>query len=864
MVETTRETSKHVKGSKHNELKLEAEIEEVLELLEDLVFYLDPANHSVIKGHLAETPAAKTKEMEIVETIIATSTVIERNAGKGIWVQQAADAFDDAVDELVEFLTEKVGTLDPKEKLVFGTCCTDFQESAESVAEAVYALSNNPTSKALLDDVDAAIEDLLASVEDLQKYQPKVVGPTPPGTPKQTRPTRPVSSPPPTHTVSAPPSPTATPLSPRPALPPRGTGTNKTTPQLPATPQVTPKLIIETPKPGDVGTGGGAFKVRAPSGAPTPASTPSKKVDVKTPTGSPKQGGFVNEVLVRPKSETHEKSPTSQRVSNPPNSNFKVRSPSNQNQPPSDFSREALPVTKGTDMPSVKRSASARFSLRANDVRVKRLTSVRPPTSARALSVQIKVGPSGDHSVAGDLIRTRSTECTFTPVVRPLTEKPTPQQLSLSKNEKQLRRRTQLYAVAEERLFFSLPDQPIDKKSKRNTVAVVMSKSAPEDSPLSPGRPQAAPPPRPTALTPIASSPPVPGIERPRARVALAPPQVVTPKKVAPAVVQKDDSPSDEDFSSDEDDAVLAAQRAEFAALFGADIQSMVDDKIDEEFWDLFEKMEDIVEKCVAKAKEGSHAVLFLNSTFKNLSSQLIKKLLQQAYELDWCVLLQEERYYIIESLEDFIKIFTEKTKLLSKDPKNEDLIEKVEELFDDFESIMNELTQHKEHEVKKRKERKAKQNSKAEAKPPTVVPKVETLPTTKLAPTNSTRPARDTLKPSRLNLTLVEPVQDSAGKWVYEVKVLTDLPQFTNTQFSVRRKFGQFKALFQRISDHNDLGLWFAFPAKNSDKSTRYTTLKQFLGLIMSDSDLQGNKMILEFLDPSNPFNFKKLTLTR
>lgn len=91
--------------------------------------------------------------------------------------------------------------------------------------------------------------------------------------------------------------------------------------------------------------------------------------------------------------------------------------------------------------------------------------------------------------------------------------------------------------MAEERLFFSLPDQPIDKKSKRNTVAVVMSKSAPEDSPLSPGRPQAAPPPRPTALTPIASSPPVPGIERPRARVALAPPQVVTPKKVAPAVV---------------------------------------------------------------------------------------------------------------------------------------------------------------------------------------------------------------------------------------------------------------------------------------------------------------------------------------
>lgn len=117
MVETTRETSKRValppptlfttkldvKGSKHNELKLEAEIEEVLELLEDLVFYLDPANHSVIKGHLAETPAAKTKEMEIVETIIATSTVIERNAGKGIWVQQAADAFDGNKKKKFEF-----------------------------------------------------------------------------------------------------------------------------------------------------------------------------------------------------------------------------------------------------------------------------------------------------------------------------------------------------------------------------------------------------------------------------------------------------------------------------------------------------------------------------------------------------------------------------------------------------------------------------------------------------------------------------------------------------------------------------------------------------------------------------------------
>lgn len=89
--------------------------------------------------------------------------------------------------------------------------------------------------------------------------------------------------------------------------------------------------------------------------------------------------------------------------------------------------------------------------------------------------------------------------------------------------------------------------------------------------------------------------------------------------------------------------------------------------------------MEDIVEKCVAKAKEGSHAVLFLNSTFKNLSSQLIKKLLQQAYELDWCVLLQEERYYIIESLEDFIKIFTEKTKrkflLFSHNPTSTPLL---------------------------------------------------------------------------------------------------------------------------------------------------------------------------------------------
>lgn len=45
----------------------------------------------------------------------------------------------------------------------------------------------------------------------------------------------------------------------------------------------------------------------------------------------------------------------------------------------------------------------------------------------------------------------------------------------------------------------------------------------------------------------------------------------------------------DEDWS-DDDDEIMAQQRAEFAKLFGASVQSLVDSKADEEFFNSVDK----------------------------------------------------------------------------------------------------------------------------------------------------------------------------------------------------------------------------------------------------------------------------------
>lgn len=45
-----------------------------------------------------------------------------------------------------------------------------------------------------------------------------------------------------------------------------------------------------------------------------------------------------------------------------------------------------------------------------------------------------------------------------------------------------------------------------------------------------------------------------------------------------------------EDSMDDSDDEALAAQRAEFAAMFGMSLETMVQSKADEEFWSTLEK----------------------------------------------------------------------------------------------------------------------------------------------------------------------------------------------------------------------------------------------------------------------------------
>ena len=42
----------------------------------------------------------------------------------------------------------------------------------------------------------------------------------------------------------------------------------------------------------------------------------------------------------------------------------------------------------------------------------------------------------------------------------------------------------------------------------------------------------------------------------------------------------------------------MAAQRAEFAKLFGSSVEKMVEDKDDNEFWNCTDRMETLIGKC--------------------------------------------------------------------------------------------------------------------------------------------------------------------------------------------------------------------------------------------------------------------------
>lgn len=88
----------------------------------------------------------------------------------------------------------------------------------------------------------------------------------------------------------------------------------------------------------------------------------------------------------------------------------------------------------------------------------------------------------------------------------------------------------------------------------------------------------------------------------------------------------------DEDVSMDEeDDEFFAQQREEYAKLFGLSISDMVNQKQDEEFFGLLERLEDLCDKLDGATLKGSHAAPFLCDTLVKVGQELAAKMREQA-----------------------------------------------------------------------------------------------------------------------------------------------------------------------------------------------------------------------------------------
>lgn len=89
-----------------------------------------------------------------------------------------------------------------------------------------------------------------------------------------------------------------------------------------------------------------------------------------------------------------------------------------------------------------------------------------------------------------------------------------------------------------------------------------------------------------------------------------------------------DDSGSDFD---EDDEEFLAQQREEYAKLFGLTITDMVNQKQDEEFFELLGRLEDLSDKLDIAASKKSHATPFISDTLARIGAELAGKMREQA-----------------------------------------------------------------------------------------------------------------------------------------------------------------------------------------------------------------------------------------
>lgn len=217
------------------------------------------------------------------------------------------------------------------------------------------------------------------------------------------------------------------------------------------------------------------------------------------------------------------------------------------------------------------------------------------------------------------------------------------------------------------------------------------------------------PQPVPEKVAPAPESAPVP--TRTRNQGPIAQPKPVIEKKVevvssSSSETESDESYSDDSFGSDDED--MAAQRAEFAAMFGISLHAMVDSKADEDFYNAFNSIQSLVNKCVVASFKGSHATRFIHHTLSIRVQRFVGKLREHADSLISANSKHGFAWFdfaeaVEDSITDLIKITRALYRTAEDEPLREQLKTSTQAMHFDTNCILDDLSSTKESEIARR-----------------------------------------------------------------------------------------------------------------------------------------------------------------
>jgi len=97
-----------------------------------------------------------------------------------------------------------------------------------------------------------------------------------------------------------------------------------------------------------------------------------------------------------------------------------------------------------------------------------------------------------------------------------------------------------------------------------------------------------------------------------------------------------------------------------------------------------------------------------------------------------------------------------------------------------------------------------------------------------------------------------------------YIVMLTSSLTEYPSKNWSVRRRYNQFRALYERLEKITDFPLWFKFPertyiiSKNDPDivADRKVAFRKLCQTIATDPNLRVHSTVKQFLDPKDKFD--------